>query len=300
MSWDEFPNGRWGDHTSPAFGDLSDYHLCSLTTSKAATRRNMWGQELATPHDVASVFVKYIRGEIPKLPWSEAPINLETLTIAEQLIRMNTAHFLTINSQPRINGADSSDPAVGWGGPGGYIYQKAYLEFFTSPQQLEKLIQVAKLHPSITYHAINAQGEQLSNCLPGVNAVTWGVFPGKEIIQPTVVDSQAFAIWKDEAFALWKSQWGAAYDVNSVSYEVIENIRQTWFLVNLVDNDYVRGDLFRFIDQVIDLPDDAVEEGSRIQAQLLASQARVAAMEEMGLTIEAHDLIEIEAKTNEH
>ena len=28
------------------------------------------------------------------------------------------------------------------------------------------------------------------------NAVTWGVFPGSEIIQPTVVDPLAFQSWK--------------------------------------------------------------------------------------------------------
>ena len=28
------------------------------------------------------------------------------------------------------------------------------------------------------------------------NAVTWGVFPAKEILQPTVVDAQAFMAWK--------------------------------------------------------------------------------------------------------
>ena len=33
--------------------------------------------------------------------------------------------------------------------------------------------------------------------------MTWGVFPGQEIQQPTVVDAQAFLAWKDEAFALW-------------------------------------------------------------------------------------------------
>ena len=33
--------------------------------------------------------------------------------------------------------------------------------------------------------------------------MTWGVFPGQEVQQPTVVDSQAFMAWKDEAFALW-------------------------------------------------------------------------------------------------
>jgi methylenetetrahydrofolate reductase (NADPH) len=33
-----------------------------------------------------------------------------------------------------------------------------------------------------------------------VNVVTWGVFPGREIIQPTVVDAASFSVWKDEAF----------------------------------------------------------------------------------------------------
>jgi methylenetetrahydrofolate reductase (NADPH) len=29
-----------------------------------------------------------------------------------------------------------------------------------------------------------------------VNAVTWGVFPGREIVQPTVVDPTSFPAWK--------------------------------------------------------------------------------------------------------
>jgi methylenetetrahydrofolate reductase (NADPH) len=28
--WDEFPNGRWGDTRSAAYGDLTDYHLSAL------------------------------------------------------------------------------------------------------------------------------------------------------------------------------------------------------------------------------------------------------------------------------
>ena len=59
---------------------------------------------------------------------------------------------------------------------------------------------------SLSFMAINVKGESFAN-FTGVNAVTWGVFPGKEILQPTVVDSNTFLVWKDEAFALWKSQW---------------------------------------------------------------------------------------------
>lgn len=37
----------------------------------------------------------------------------------------------------------------------------------------------------------------ITNCSPqNAIAVTWGVFPGKEIIQPTVVDPVAFTYWK--------------------------------------------------------------------------------------------------------
>jgi hypothetical protein len=32
--------------------------------------------------------------------------------------------------QPAVDGRPSTDPEVGWGGPGGFVYQKAYIEFF--------------------------------------------------------------------------------------------------------------------------------------------------------------------------
>ena len=35
-SWDEFPNGRWGDSRSPAFGDLTDYHISDLHAAKVS------------------------------------------------------------------------------------------------------------------------------------------------------------------------------------------------------------------------------------------------------------------------
>lgn len=34
-----------------------------------------------------------------------------------------------------------------------------------------------------------------------VNAVTWGVFPGKEVVQPTVVDPHSFSVWKVHCLA---------------------------------------------------------------------------------------------------
>lgn len=42
----------------------------------------------------------------------------------EELLRVNRLGILTINSQPNINGKPSSDPVVGWGPSGGYVFQK--------------------------------------------------------------------------------------------------------------------------------------------------------------------------------
>jgi hypothetical protein len=77
-----------------------------------------------SPFPATAAVARYIRGEIPKLPWCETQVNLETIAIVDQLVRMNTALMLTINSQPRVNAAPSADPAVGWGGAGGYVFQK--------------------------------------------------------------------------------------------------------------------------------------------------------------------------------
>jgi methylenetetrahydrofolate reductase (NADPH) len=165
-------------------------------------------------------------------------------------MRLNNAGFLTINSQPRVDGALSSDPAVGWGGPGGYVYQKAYLEFFTSEANLTNLEEKALNNPNISYDAVNLAGRvRCSHRVgpPPVNALTWGVFPNKQIVQPTVADHHSFLVWKDEAFALWESHWKSIYPVNSISHELIHDIQHSYFLVTVVDNDYIRGDLFAFM-----------------------------------------------------
>ena len=78
-----------------------------------------------------------------------------------------------------------------------FVCQKAYVEFFTSPERFESLAKRIEDYPSITYLAVNSKGQFASNLGPeDVNAVTWGVFPGKEIIQPTVVDPESFLVWK--------------------------------------------------------------------------------------------------------
>jgi len=83
-----------------------------------------------------------LNGKIDSLPWIDFSIAPETNQILSELIYINQRGYWTINSQPRVNGVLSTDQAVGWGGPGGVVYQKAYLEFFTSPQNLNKFLEV--------------------------------------------------------------------------------------------------------------------------------------------------------------
>ena len=66
------------------------------------------------------------------LPWNDDTVAPETTLIKEKLEFLNSKGILTINSQPRVNAAPSSDPLVGWGGSGGYIYQKVHLCFPSS------------------------------------------------------------------------------------------------------------------------------------------------------------------------
>jgi hypothetical protein len=191
------------------------------------------------------VFVRYVRGEVKQLPWCRERIDAdgESGIILTQLQWLNRHGFLTINSQPRVNGAPSDDERVGWGGKGGYVFQKAYVEFFVDPRTFAQM-RVLLRNPafaSLSFHAVNAAGEEFTNYDKGdVNAVTWGVFPGREVLQPTVVDPESFRVWKDEAFDLWISQWAEAYrePEHAASRRLIESIHESYFLVNIVDNDY--------------------------------------------------------------
>ncbi|KAK6050504.1 hypothetical protein COOONC_11992 [Cooperia oncophora] len=122
--WDDFPNGRWGNSSSPAFGDLQDYYLFHL---KAQTKKEdllkMYGEEIASFDDVKKVFANFISQavndqgvKVTTLPWNEqeSGVQAETELINEQLLWCNENGILTVNSQPSVNGAPSTDPLVGW------------------------------------------------------------------------------------------------------------------------------------------------------------------------------------------
>lgn len=255
-TWDEYPNGRWGDSRSPAYGDLTDHHLLGSggwhSSAFKESMAKMYG-ELNSIEDVISVFVRFQQGQLKRLPWAEADELLsETSVISGPLQWLNRQGMFTINSQPRVNGAPSSDAAFGWGSKGGYVYQKAYVEFFAPSNIVDALFDAAPLFSSITMHAARAKDEELRSTSRGKGpcAVTWGVFPDQEIIQPTIVDPVSFLVWKDEAFKVWTKVWAEIYSEESTSRAVLRTIHDTYYLVTMVDNDFVGGDIFAILRRV--------------------------------------------------
>ena len=158
--------------------------------------REWWGYP-TTIGDICNLFANYILGTVKYLPWSDTPLSPEVASIRDKLVELNHQGFLTINSQPAINSEKSSHPIHGWGPKNGYVYQKAYLECFCPPEKIDQLLSAIEDDPNITFHAVNKHGDLRTNTYSdGPNAVTWGVFPGKEIIQPTIVETVSFLAWK--------------------------------------------------------------------------------------------------------
>lgn len=238
---DEFPNGRFGDSSSPAYGDLD---LCGHSLIRQSVKKSieLW----STPSnldDISSLIISYLEGKLKCLPWSDVPLNHEVDDILLGLIDINKHHIFTINSQPKVNGKPSTDPVVGWGPTKGYVYQKQYLEFVLPRDKLPSFQELCSKHDDhLTYFAIDAN-DDLSTNHPEetrANAVTWGVFPGSEILQPTIVEKVSFLAWKEEFYTIlkeWKltfQEHKAAQSINLVN-ELIDN----YVLVNVVDNDFI-------------------------------------------------------------
>jgi methylenetetrahydrofolate reductase (NADPH) len=180
--WDEYPNGRWSDSRSPGFGELTDYHLTKIHTGDENDNRTAYGAELTSVQDVNMIFAKFLRSEIKRLPWS-VELVAETSPIKFSLARICEAGMLTINSQPAVNGVPSVHAVHGWGGPGGVVYQKAYVEFFCSRAILDGIRAALAMYKSVQYSAVNMKGDIETSSKTTVTAVTWGVFPDREILQ---------------------------------------------------------------------------------------------------------------------
>lgn len=236
-TWDDFPNGRFGDSRSPAYGEIDGYGP-SLKVSPTRAYE-LWGYP-KTQKDISKIFVKYLTKTIDCLPWSELSLNAETALIQEELIELNEKNFFTIASQPAVNCCKSQDKIIGWGPPNGYLYQKAFVEMFVSKATWEKelLPKLQKEGSLVSYYTGDFQKNYNSN-LPSTasNCVTWGVFPDREILQTTIIEEDSFKAWSEEAFEIWK-EWMYLYPKNSDSAKLIQDVLDSYYLVTVVHHDY--------------------------------------------------------------
>ncbi|CAN8095828.1 unnamed protein product [Discula destructiva] len=250
-TWDDFPNGRWGDARSPAYGEIDGYGVSlhmSITQARA-----LWG-EPKTPEEINKLFIDHLRGDLRAIPWSEEEFNPETDLIKDQLIALNKRGWWTVASQPAVNGLRSDDAIFGWGPANGFIFQKAFVEFFIPKDDWKRLhekLSRPEMHDIAWFYAVNAKGDFLSTDVSGgfdeegteagVNAVTWGVFPQKEIITPTIIEEVSFRAWGEEAFNIW-GEWSQVYGKHSVSEKLLGKLKGELWLVNIIHHDYLERD----------------------------------------------------------
>merc|ERR1719478_1830887 len=242
QGWNDYPDGRFGQRDADAFKSVSP---AKPTEDVAKKLSDEW--RFSDQAGLSELFAQFLApgSAVTQLPWCAEKPGLEMVAIRNQLQEMCRAGMLTINSQARVNGALSADGLYGWGPAGGVVYQKAYVEFFCSPAILKTLQEHFSKKKDVEWMAVSKKGDMQTsaNGVGQVTAVTWGVFKGSEIQQPTVVDASSFRAWKDEAFALWDMFLDVSQ--NEDQKRTVNNIADSWYLVNVVDNNFLSGDLFK-------------------------------------------------------
>ena len=240
-TWDDYPNGRFGDARSPAFGEIDGYGL-SLHLSPPAARRK-WGSPRSR-QDLRTLFHRHLDGDLDRLPWNEERgLSPETEVIRPELSALIEKGWWTIASQPAADGVPSDDGIFGWGPKGGFVFQKAFVEFFlpatTFHTHLVSHLTSAGIRDEISWYASSATNNFLSSEGPtAVNAVTWGAFPGKEIITPTIVEEVSFRAWAEEAYGIW-AEWERCYGGTSAeTAKFLRKERGEVVLVNVISHGF--------------------------------------------------------------
>jgi methylenetetrahydrofolate reductase (NADPH) len=207
--------------------------------------------------------------------------------IIRHLERLIKKGWWTVGSQPAIDGAKSEDEVVGWGPKSGYVYQKSFVEFFVEKEDVERIenavrergqgwvdyfaanlevSEISCINKWIAHYPITLQGGFRTNVHEGGrNAVTWGIFPGQEVAQTTIIEKESFLAWKvriarqsqsrcnlqpssqEEAFSMW-SEWASYYAPESAERKLLDNIRTRRWLISIVHHNFKEQDaLWKFL-----------------------------------------------------
>lgn len=211
-TWDDYPNGRFGDARSPAFAPPLSYSPSTLPIPPHLTP-TLWGNP-TTPSAITALFTSHLSGKSPtQLPWSDSQsLSPETALILPRLLALNSRrNWWTIASQPAVDGLPSSHSIHGWGPAGGFVFQKAFVEFFLPASDWHRILrphlESVDVREQVSWYAADyGGGFDSSENSEAVHAVTWGMFPGKEIATATMVEEVSFRAWAEEAFGVW-AEW---------------------------------------------------------------------------------------------
>ncbi|KAL5662965.1 hypothetical protein ACJX0J_023073, partial [Zea mays] len=106
---------------------IKTLHLYTLNVDKSAlgilmfTRprgrgkklQEEWAVPLKSVEGISERFTNFCQGKLTSSPWSELDgLQPETKIIDDQLVKINQKGFLTINSEPAVNGEKSDSPTV--------------------------------------------------------------------------------------------------------------------------------------------------------------------------------------------
>lgn len=173
-TWDEYPNGRFGDAKSPAYGGVEpwDSTLATSVSLRIPQRASppvhpraqhaeaiaKWGNPRSEA-DLTALFLAHLEGRISSTPFWATPLSSESRLILPRLRRMTASGWWTVGSQPAADAVRSDDAVLGWGPASGYVFQKAFVEFFGSREDVDWLEKHAKTRGGglVTYFAGNAE-----------------------------------------------------------------------------------------------------------------------------------------------
>jgi methylenetetrahydrofolate reductase (NADPH) len=205
--------------------------------------------------------------------------------ILPQLERLTRRGLWTVGSQPAIDSALSTDETVGWGPPGGYVFQKAFVEFFAEEADVERIEKaVAQAGVWVHYFAANVEvsipwimillsGAERSigrvskqrtrrrqergnlGCLSWAGDCELYYHRTRVVLilegsMRCLASSVVFSLgsFQDEAFSMWQD-WASYYEPGSPERVLLEDIHAKRWLVSLVHHNYREQDaLWSFLD----------------------------------------------------
>ncbi|CAD6933163.1 unnamed protein product [Tilletia controversa] len=204
---------------------MSNAYGVSLNLTDAEARE-LWGAPESLD-DVKALFQKFCSGDLKALPWSDTPVAKETSAIGSQLKKLNGRGFSTINSKPAVDGAPSDDKVHGWGTSNGYVYQKG-----------QPRASSASSHPSAWTRS--SRTSTATRRSPTTRRRLWR--------------ASDFLAWKDEAYELGR-KWATVYGPSSPSRKLLQGLFDSWFLINVVHNDFKQPDAIFKTPEIAQIPD---------------------------------------------